>query len=318
MAAVILLVASSGAEMLLRTLSPQAAMFRHADKKAHCPDDLGYMVYCPGVRVEMKGEHFQFHLTTNAEGERITSPAPSSSSEAGEIWILGDSIITGYGINDEDSAPFLVAQRSGLRIRNLAVDGLGPAGTLHKFQNSLTSGRPLRAYYLFDYSEFADVARESGFTSSAFRRFIQRADAFLSRTSIFYCWLRARPASGLAVPGASGIQIARDHPAFGILRELLQTAAREGVDLTVIVYAGGGLDGRPGQDQSYQDLVAEAARQEKSTLLDLRSEFLSKAMQETLYIPGDGHPAAPGAKIIAEGILADLARRPVRSKKPWK
>jgi hypothetical protein len=312
-AAVFLLLAL--AEIFLRAVPPPAAALRHADKKAHCPDEFGTMVYCPDVRVVMNGEHFRFHLTTNSESERITGFEPVSGGR--EIWILGDSIITGYGIDDEKSAPFLVRERSGLRVRNLAVDGLGPAGTLQRFRQSLKIGRPLRAYYLFDYSEFADVAREAGFASSSSRRFIQRADAFFSRTSMLYCALRARPASSFVTAG-SAPPIAPDHPAFGILRQIL-AAAREGdVDLVVILYAGGGLDGRPGLDQSYQDLVAQVVSQEKSTLLDLRSEFQSKAMQETLYIPGDGHPSEAGARIIAQGILADLSRRPLAGEAPWK
>jgi len=225
-----------------------------------------------------------------------------------EIWMLGDSIVTGYGIDDEASAPYLIAGSVRGRVRNLAVDGLGLKGTTHRFRQNLVTKKPVRAYYLFDYSEFADDARESNVTSSGFRRFLLRADAVLSRQSMLYCVLRAVPAGGMTLGPAP--VIARDHPAFESFRSLSALARSSGVELVVILYAGGGLDGRPGTEQTYQDLVASTASVEKITVLDLRSSFLARSMQETLYIPGDGHPSEAGARIIAEAVVNDLRARP--------
>lgn len=299
-------------ELCVRVLSPQDALSRQADKIAHCPDASGYMFYCPNVRIEYRGKR-AFKLTTNELGERITG----SASTGPEIWLLGDSIVSGFGLDDASSAPFLIAQ-SGVRVRNMAVDGLGPAGTLSRFQENLASGKPARAYYLFDFSEFEDVAREESFASSRTKRFFLSADTIVSRYSLFYCLLRSARTQPAPVHSAAASSVSPDHPAFTILRSLLHEAKKSGVEMAVIVYAGGGLDGRPGPDQSYQDLVAATALAEKTTVLDLRSEFIKRSMQETLYIPGDGHPSEAGARIIARAVLEDLKLRPLQREASWK
>lgn len=305
---------SLAAETMLRIRAPQQVLFYRADKQAHCPDASGFMMYCPNVRVQFNGDHFQFHLTTDERGERITSgrEAAHAPEAAGpEIWMLGDSIVSGYGIDDEASAPYLIAQGARVRVRNLAVDGLGIQGTIHRFKERLSENRPVRAYYLFDYSEFADEARESRVTSSALRRFFMHVDTLASRLSMVYCALRAqRPGAAPAASESNLASVSRDHPAFGSFQRLAALARSEGVELVVIVYPGGGLDGRPGTEQTYQDLVAAVALLEKTDVLDLRSEFLARSMQETLYIPGDGHPGEAGARLIAEAVLKDIRVRP--------
>lgn len=292
-------------EILLRILPPAGVLRRHTEKLSHCREE-GFLAFCPGVSMTVYGPHFSFRLTTNERGERITESA--GKSDGRDVWLFGDSIMTGYGLDDEASAPFRIAA-AGYSVRNFAVDGLGVRGSRRRFEAALKTARPRRAYFLFDYSDFQDAERESR-ASSALLQTAWKLDRLLSH-SYLYCALFASRPVNQAAPETAPAQNLEGHPALAEFRQFAALSRSAGVDFVLLVYAGGGLDGMPGPGQSYQDLVAGAARLEKIPVLDFRKRFLDRARTETLYIPGDGHPSRAGAALLADAILEDLKSRPL-------
>jgi hypothetical protein len=88
---------------------------------------LGY-TYHPGahtVRLEGRKETYAFDLTVNAQGHRLTSFSPVHADRT--VYVMGDSVASGWINDDALSFPFLLQTRlPEWRIMNLAVPGYGP------------------------------------------------------------------------------------------------------------------------------------------------------------------------------------------------
>ncbi|MCB1192694.1 MAG: SGNH/GDSL hydrolase family protein [Leptospiraceae bacterium] len=144
--------------MILRILPSRDLLYRHVEKQNHClHSDKILVVLCENTKERLDHpEGFSFWVTTNSLGERIT---PNIKSEQ-EIWVIGDSISMGYGIDDQKSFPYLLSLESGWKVRNLAVDSLGSAGIYQILSEKLKSSKkPNIIFWIFSPSDFVDDPR---------------------------------------------------------------------------------------------------------------------------------------------------------------
>jgi lysophospholipase L1-like esterase len=136
-AALVLLGASVGfalvaAETTLRLfpeLMPEEAMLKvywgHSDPPVLQADpDLGSVLPANHhARLERPGDDVAFTYTTDEHGFRNPSPWPPSA----DLVAIGDSMTFGYGVEDQQAWPALLAQQlPGRRVINLGLNGAGP------------------------------------------------------------------------------------------------------------------------------------------------------------------------------------------------
>jgi hypothetical protein len=116
----------------------------------------GY-AYPPGeFKVTVPGLH-SFKVTHASNGLRITHPlAKGTPGNKKEIWIFGCSFTHGWGLNDEETYPWLLQR--GLpeyEVVNFGVDGYGTVQSLLQLQETLASGRK-PAIVVLSYASFHD------------------------------------------------------------------------------------------------------------------------------------------------------------------
>jgi hypothetical protein len=101
---------------LLRLISYEFKFRRVVVRADHGPlfypdPDLGFAVH-PGqyeINEHCDGQSHRFQLTINDAGSRATSYSPIQASR--RIYITGDSAIFGWGLNDEETVPWLLQGR---------------------------------------------------------------------------------------------------------------------------------------------------------------------------------------------------------------
>lgn len=116
----------------------------------------GY-AYSPGeVKVTVPGLP-SFKVTHASDGSRITHPlANGTPGNKKEIWIFGCSFTHGWGLNDEETYPWLL-QRDlpEYEVVNFGVDGYSTVQSLLQLQETLASGRK-PAIVVLSYAPFHD------------------------------------------------------------------------------------------------------------------------------------------------------------------
>jgi hypothetical protein len=100
-------------------------------------DRFGY-VHVPNATDWERGRGFTATYTTDADGHRAI-PIPATSR--GRVVFLGDSMTFGWGVNDDEPYPYVLATKywADLRIVNAGVDGWGLTQFYLALQGLLTS-----------------------------------------------------------------------------------------------------------------------------------------------------------------------------------
>ena len=133
----VVVVAISAGEVLVRLLSPQAYLFPRWEYSARYgsvfPADITIISECPG--------RWKFVYTTNKYGCRGELPLLNQGEEKGNIVVLGDSFTFGQGVNDgeEYSAILKEALDDRFNIINIACPGWGLTQQLRLYHDI---GRP--------------------------------------------------------------------------------------------------------------------------------------------------------------------------------
>ncbi len=76
-----------------------------------------------------KKEKVRAHYTTDSFGRRLTGSVADSHKKKNLVF-LGCSFTHGLGVNDEDSFPYKVREKTGLNVYNLGIKGSSPSETL--------------------------------------------------------------------------------------------------------------------------------------------------------------------------------------------
>ncbi len=85
------------------------------------------------------------HVTTDFVGRRMTGNTPGPNKKK-NIVFLGCSFTFGFGVNNEDSYPYKVREKTGLNVYNYGISGTSPSVTLKILKD-------LKADYLKDISQ---------------------------------------------------------------------------------------------------------------------------------------------------------------------
>jgi hypothetical protein len=90
----------------------------------HRLDDRYGYVHVPNSTAQQSGRGFTATYTIDAEGHRVM---PSPPAPRGTVVFLGDSVTFGWGVDDANTYPYVLATEywKDLRITNAAVDGWG-------------------------------------------------------------------------------------------------------------------------------------------------------------------------------------------------
>lgn len=95
---------------------------------------------------------YDFRLTTDANGRRVTSFLPVADGR--KVWVLGDSLASGWINSDETSFPFLLQARlPGYRVINRAVPGYGPTQAYLQLAHRSAEAEP-PAYVFVAFEDF--------------------------------------------------------------------------------------------------------------------------------------------------------------------
>ncbi|MBI1852917.1 MAG: SGNH/GDSL hydrolase family protein [Planctomycetes bacterium] len=91
---------------------------------------LGYS-HLPGAFVVTLPSGRSFRATHGPDALRITAPATEreATANSGDVWIFGCSFVHGWGVNDEETFPWLV--REQLRTHDVVNFGVSGYGTIH-------------------------------------------------------------------------------------------------------------------------------------------------------------------------------------------
>ncbi len=310
-------------ELLLRFVAPDDLRFRMADRALHCLDESGPFVFlCPDARLEFRHPAgFAYDVRTDSSGARDPSAGSEPPKDAcGDIWLLGDSIMMGYGVRGRDAfASLLATTLIDWRVRNLAVDSLGTAGILRSLERERERRsaadaprvEPRLLIWNFHASDFLDDARDSERLKSTAKTALFRAQFGLAKLSWTYNWarllVREGEAPGLASSAAPEGEADAADPVFAGIRSIAARTQSLDAPLLFVIYPE--IDRRNGLPATTLPRKLQAARiatEAGAVTLDLSAAFQAESARTDLYLPEDGHPG-PGAQAIFYREIAPIA-----------
>jgi hypothetical protein len=117
---------------------------------------LGY-VSAPGthdITLISSGGTRSFRAVIGADGYRVTTRQGSPDAVGKDVWIFGCSFTWGWGVNDDETYPWLIQERfRAFRVRNLGGNAYGNVHALVQLRDLLETGaRP--AVAVFAYNSF--------------------------------------------------------------------------------------------------------------------------------------------------------------------
>lgn len=300
-------------ELLLRAIAPDDLRFRMADRALHCLDEAGPFVFlCPDVHLEFQHPAgFAYDMRTDSSGARDPYDGRSPDGACGEIWLLGDSIMMGYGVRGGDAFASLLAQTlPDWRVRNLAVDSLGTAGILRALEresarSSLAAESrigPRLFIWNFHASDFLDDARDRERINSSLKTTLFRAQFELAKLSWTYNWARLLVREGESPSLASSLapegEADPSDPVFAGIRAIAARTGSLNAQLLFVVYPEIDREtGRPATTLPRKLQAARVASEAGAAVLNLSDAFFAESARTDLYLPEDGHPAR-GAQAI--------------------
>jgi len=309
----LILILSAGvfllADAILRILPSESLPvhwgYKIEEKKIHCWHwETKTIRLCPDVQAELLHPlGYRFRIATNDRGERITL-IQNGLYKNSEIWVIGDSLSMGYGVNDEESFPYLLSQM-GFSVRNLASDSLGAADIFrileYELQNLETKENfsyPLAVFWIFSRSDFLDDRKKKSYF-----KFI------LGKISPVFNILRAELERAQLARDANDYKEywreeyhppEPDHPTLVSIRALQEICQEKGIRAIVLLVP----DWNPILDRAvleteYFQFIRNFFQDSRYELIDF-TEAYRRRSGEILWIPNDGHPNASAHRLFAE------------------
>lgn len=107
----------------------------------------------------------QFNMTHDAQGRRLTAPGERNmAGERPEIWIFGGSFTHGWGVNDDQTFPWLLQESlPQYRMVNYGVSGYGTLLSLLQLRREISAGsKPAKVVlaYLYFHDQRNVFSRE--------------------------------------------------------------------------------------------------------------------------------------------------------------
>ena len=113
------------AEGMVRIFYPHARDYAIPGNLFAIDDDLGWKL-APSKTATHRSRYFEARYRTNAQGFRDEERTAAKASGVYRILLYGDSLIFGWGLNDEERlSNIMQSQRSGLEVWNHGIAGWG-------------------------------------------------------------------------------------------------------------------------------------------------------------------------------------------------
>ncbi|WCL48895.1 hypothetical protein [Leptospira sp. GIMC2001] len=345
---------------------PLSIKYKIDEKEIHCyNDDLDLIQLCPNIQMRLISPlGFSYNLTTNAMGERITSNmyvAKNNQEKIDEgsgintgvsdavldqsqkidkfshvesipklgIWAIGDSLTMGYGINDDESLPFLLATK-GFQVRNLASDSLG-SNDIYKILKSNLGKRitdPSESnqaknqkngadfiVWVFSRSDFYDDLK----SNSKFQNFLRKQSFKLSKKirslivarAILENWRIQRSSNDYNfIQKEQFVPPADNHPTLVAIKNIRKLSFDANIDpIVVLAPDWDHLNGDPELNTECFKFMKTYFTKLEFNVVDM-SEFFDNRKGSELYIPNDGHPSANANKLIGIEVSRILRSLP--------
>ncbi len=308
---------------------------------------IGFL-YPPHAQGHVESRDLAFTYTTDEHGFRNPSPWPSRA----EIVCVGNSLVFGFGVSDDEVWPRLLGKGPpASRVVNLGLAGTAPQQYVRIYE---VFGVPLRprllVFGLFPGNDVADAGLFEDWLNAGspgnydvwrfFRGRLPQQGTGLLRKSYLITTVSvmvrglASPFSGETVELAGGGRlqlapgvIARNaagavpsHPHFQLtmraIEEAREMAQRDGTGFMVLLF--------PTKEEVYLPVLgkatprlvapfAEELHERGIPFLDLTPHFQERARAgEKLFFEVDGHPNAAGNRMIAAVLLEHLSGNPGR------
>ncbi|WP_229266974.1 SGNH/GDSL hydrolase family protein [Leptospira sp. mild_001] len=318
-------------EFIMRIFPPTGLIYKLRDKQVHCIEEweIPEILLCPNSDTILPHPAgFTFRVRVDEQGERIVSEEKMVSAKKPEVWLMGDSIAYGFGLNDSDTIAWKmqkVLQQFGFQVRNLGVDSLGTGGVQRRMERKLNckeSNRdncilPKAIFWIYHPSDLQDVHRDFYLRNSLFGRWFFRSSIFLSKYSSLYNFFKIqnenRKLENLRKKGPEIIpetlsNYPQDHPSFVEMKTFFNTCKKLNINLTVVLYPNGSYSLTPLTSTPLLDQIAQIAKQNGFSVLDTRPDFIREFNQykTDFYLPNDGHPNSTAAKLIADRISKEV------------
>jgi lysophospholipase L1-like esterase len=312
-------------ELLLSALFEPVLKVWQVQEIFRLDDELIYSLEPSRERVA-RSDEFVEHVRTNRHGLRDDEIAPRSAFEK-RIIVLGDSMIFGHGVSNDEAFPNeleAVFSEAGRRVDviNAGIKGYGTDGYYKLFKTRLhplelkpdlvifgvysndlhdNIGQPL---YTIEKGTLAplDPTRNWIYLLGS----IERQTPEFFRNRILYGLVLSRFVSRdvygvLPDLGEQGLADWAAHKALLQIVDLQRLGRREGFRVMAL-----GVPYRDGPENFYAWLEPVAKRGVQ--LFDPSRDPIWRAQKERLFFPEDYHLSPAGNRLLAEMVNEDLAR----------
>lgn len=267
---------------------------------------------------------YDVQVNTDAQGRRIT-PRPQQTPPAQTLLLMGDSYTFGEGVNNEESAPYILASlRPTAEVLNLGVAGGSPNQVLRELEmnpsvrlDNVANPRVAIVYTFMDhhlerlfcrsfcmkaenewmhlgpyYELYAGEIRFSGYFDSdrPLTNWFYRA---ANKSALFQHF-------GLVLPPRFGTY---HFEFFGRFMRAIKAAGQKrfpGSEFYLAFY--------PGASSIYSAPLSKAARDHGISILDYSSLDHHKILDGQTIIHGDGHPTPRAHYLFAWLLNEDLPK----------
>ncbi len=252
-----------------------------------------------------------FRVSTDANGLRAPLHPQEKSGTTFRIMTLGCSTTFGWGVNDEETYPYLLEQNLKADGHNIEVINGGQPGYT-SFQGLWLWQKELAAYKpdLVIFGYIVQDSRSVAYSDSS-QAVLQGNQDFLKRNILYNFhlyvllenWINAYRMQAKDKPTEGGVFRVSPEEYVDNIRQFKANTDAIGAKLMLFGYP---LE-REGYTGTHRRILHAASDKLGLPLYDPQPDFETYSAQETLYFPQDrGHANAAGNAKIADGVMQFL------------
>lgn len=140
-----------------RTIEPLGEKFFMPHPK------LGYINHPGKFKVTLNNSSYSFNVTNLDNSLRVTRALDTHDGTYSnkEIWIFGDSFTYGWGVNNEETYPWLLQEEfTNYKVLNFGISGYGPLHSLIQFKEAIKNNEK-PCLVILAYASFHDMRNTS-------------------------------------------------------------------------------------------------------------------------------------------------------------